>query len=177
MLWENKTLTNHARVAQVTRSVRGINHSYTFYMYNLIPERGEKMTKKMHGAKLAPELVEQAHAAAWWVGRGLSLAKIVEDGLRRELDRLEEINGGPFPAVTEKKTSAGKIRQPQDRTRAPLKTITFRLDGELLDRLRAAAEALEITHTEIIERGMRDVLKEIQAKYNKGKPFGPPEDS
>jgi len=57
----------------------------------------EKEAKKVPlTVTIPPELLERARNAVYW-SHGLTLAKIVEQGLIKEIDRLEKANGKPFP--------------------------------------------------------------------------------
>lgn len=47
---------------------------------------------------LPHELAERAKGAAYWTP-GLSLSAIIAEGVRREVERLEKANGGPFDSA------------------------------------------------------------------------------
>ncbi len=54
--------------------------------------------KERYTLNLPASLIEQARNASWHTRKPLT--QIAEDGLRRELQRLEKENGGPFPRRT-----------------------------------------------------------------------------
>jgi hypothetical protein len=55
-------------------------------------------------------LVEKVRDAAFWTP-GLTMADIVEDGVRRALVALEKKNGGPFPPRKGKVRTGRPVKQ------------------------------------------------------------------
>ena len=56
---------------------------------------GERVAKARITVQLDNELVERMKNAVYWTP-GLTLAGLAEKAIRREVDALEEENGGPF---------------------------------------------------------------------------------
>jgi post-segregation antitoxin (ccd killing protein) len=68
----------------------------------------EKEAKKVPlTVTIPPELLERARNAVYW-SHGLTLAKIVEQGLIKEIDRLEKNHGKPFPGRGENELVVGR---------------------------------------------------------------------
>ncbi len=66
--------------------------------------------------------------------------------------------------------------RPQNRNDQPLRpVVSFRMAVADAERLRNTAAALEVAQSEIIEDGIKELLAELQTKYNKGKAFPPRE--
>lgn len=135
------------------------------------------MPRKEHlGAKLDPNLVESIRNAAWWIGRGLSLNSILEEGAIAEVARLKKLknDGEPFPERDEdlkrlKGTPAGP------RTGERKATVSFRMYDADQEELRNAAAALQVSVTSIIEDGARRLLAKLERQHNGGHPFAPRE--
>ena len=58
------------------------------------PEK--KVNRSRHTLHLENEVMDRARNIAYWTP-GLSLSRLTEDAIRREVKRLEKKNGGPFP--------------------------------------------------------------------------------
>lgn len=63
----------------------------------------KKEPKKQIAGRIERELAERAERCAYWIGRGLTFAAILENGLRREVEWLERTynDGKPFEPVEE----------------------------------------------------------------------------
>jgi hypothetical protein len=56
------------------------------------------MTRRYTGVRILEELYERAQNACYWVGQGLTVRKLIEDGLERVVSELEKKHnkGNPF---------------------------------------------------------------------------------
>lgn len=57
-----------------------------------------RIEKTRYSVHLSEELISRARRAAFWSRETVS--NMAEAGLRAEVERLEQINGGPFAAIT-----------------------------------------------------------------------------
>lgn len=125
------------------------------------------MPKKHISVKMEEAFLEACRNAAWWAGRGTTFNSILEGGARKELEALEKANGGSFPdRPDDARPKRGGERQEGEKV-----LTTFKMDEELLERLRNAAYALDWPYGQIIEEGARKELARLEKQFNKGKPF------
>jgi len=128
-------------------------------------------TKKAVKVKLEGDFLEECRDAAWHVGKGWTLNKILEDGAALELERLEAKNKGPFAERQEELTRKPGREHGKHGEKEPRKGITFLLPLPLLERLRNAAAALGIAYTNIVEDGAAKVLDTLRRQHNGGEKF------
>jgi hypothetical protein len=129
------------------------------------------MAKVPVGVRLEPEFIEQARRARWWIGKGVTLNAILEDGAEQELGRLEKANGGPFPERQEELKHRGGTPYGKRGEKEAKKVQVIRMEPELLERCRNAAAALGIHYAAILIDGGQKQLTKLQKQYNGGEPF------
>lgn len=86
---------------------------------------------------------------------------IVEDALKKEVERLEAEHGGPFPESDTKSKLRETGKEP----------LVIRMPEDVMDRLRRAASHLETTAASLANAGVERELKEMESTFNKGKRF------
>jgi hypothetical protein len=130
--------------------------------------------KQQVSLRLAPDWLERARRAVWWVGRRLTVTHILEEGAGGELDRLEA-EYGPLEALRDRPPPR-RPRRRDRRQEVRMVHLVVRLDVQLLRRLQAWGDALGVTYGGIVRDGADTYLRHLEMRYNKGRPFPPIDD-
>lgn len=131
------------------------------------------MSKTPVSVSLDAEVAEECRNAAWWVGQGWTLSRILEEGAEAEVSRLERTHG-KFPQRDEEAAltrKPGRSHGKSGERKPARKPVVLRMDTELLDNLRNAAAALSVNITSIVEDGAVKVLARLRKTHNGGNSF------
>jgi uncharacterized protein (DUF4415 family) len=132
--------------------------------------RTATMPKKPMGVSMPPEFADSCRAAAWYIGRGVTLTSILAAGAEEELTRLEKAHG-VFP---QREGETRRFAGTQHRKEDLRETVVIRMDEDLLERLRNAAVALQTNYSAIVLDGSAKVLARLERQYHDGNPFPSP---